>query len=114
MLISDWSSDVCSSDLSLTICTSNDSVRASSTPFTVYVTSHSVPGSMVPPQVPGPVGQAIVGVMNNPTLHPALPKHDSRVMSSCNTTDRKSVGEGKSVSVSVDLGGCRTIKKNKN
>src|SRR3546814_18319609 len=27
--------------------------------------------------------------------------------------DRKSVGSGKSVSVSVDLGGCRIIKKNK-
>src|SRR3546814_14292482 len=40
-----------------------------------------------------------------------LPGHLERVVA--RTTDRKSVGEGKSVSVRVDLGGRRIIKKKK-
>src|SRR3546814_20310472 len=68
MRISDWSSDVCSSDL----------------PFFV-----------------GPV-RRVRGALPHPTCQPAV--------GWC-AGDRKSVVEGKSVSVRVDLGGRRIIKK---
>src|SRR3546814_16800684 len=78
MRISDWSSDVCSSDLS------------------VHIAAHSL-GTIV-------------------AQHFAV-KHANRVRSLAlfgpflAPPDRKSVVEGKSVSVRVDLGGRRIIKK---
>src|SRR3546814_18793076 len=73
MRISDWSSDVCSSDLR--------AVRRAD------------------------------GGLRAPAEGPAAPWRAP--LSSPVRRDRKSVGEGKSVSVRVDLGGRRLIKKNR-
>src|SRR3546814_12426474 len=91
MRISDWSSDVCSSDL-----------RAPS--------SH-----------PGPAGRFHLLRGNGATRgrqschHGPLPCRAllgrTRPCPPARTVDRKSVVEGKSVSVRVDLGGRRIIKK---
>src|SRR3546814_17882572 len=79
MRISDWSSDVCSSDLtalgSLDFMESIDCYRNETTRFADFILPQT--GSL---------------------------EHE----------DRKSVVEGKSVSVRVDLGGSRIIKKKKN
>src|SRR3546814_14219955 len=92
MRISDWSSDVCSSDLELR------------------------------PAVPRADGQArrrlhrgsLAGHLDRPEVclaQPAIHRgHDHRGLR-LPPPDRKSVGSGKSVSVRVDLGGRRIIKK---
>src|SRR3546814_20762359 len=106
MRISDWSSDVCSSDLAiagdealLAAQASDGSVwivdpvdgtanfAAGRTPFTVVV-AYLLDG------------QTRAGWIHDPCANRT-------------TTDRKSVVEGKSVSVRVDLGGCSIIKKKK-
>src|SRR3546814_19568989 len=86
MRISDWSSDVCSSDLRL---------RAG------------------PIAVSGAAGgrrrQAVERTSNAASPASGRPETSTEV-----TSDRKSVVEGKSVSIRVDLGGRRNIKtKNK-
>src|SRR3546814_19820256 len=78
MRISDWSSDVCSSDLNssgLRLC--------------------SATGAMM-------ICRMSARVRAGDPMRP----------SSTNSADRKSVVKGKSVSVRVDLGGRRNIKKN--
>src|SRR3546814_7274183 len=79
MRISDWSSDVCSSDL--------------------HPGEDRQGARRALPDPTGPVGQA------QRSLADALRRHEA---------DRKSVVSGKSVSVRVDLGGRRIIKKQKN
>src|SRR3546814_15162635 len=54
---------------------------------------------------------AVVGWLFQPSFLSFLPKERPGV--SRGTRDRKSVVKGKSVSVRVDLGGCRTIKNKK-
>src|SRR3546814_1999985 len=91
MRISDWSSDVCSSDL-----------KAASAPFLI----------------PSPAYFSIVrsnarncaGLTGLPSS--AMPQPSIRAFNA-SPRDRKSVGEGKRVSVRVDLGGRRIIKKKK-
>src|SRR3546814_12770815 len=89
MRISDWSSDVCSSDLPVMFyngATADARWRIgwiSFSPDFSYVTGGGLEPLLMPP--------------------PAKER-----------TDRKSVVEGKSVSVRVDLGGRRIIKKKKN
>src|SRR3546814_16466458 len=100
MRISDWSSDVCSSDLP---------PRCDM----IAISAHKVHGPKgigalwlrddvaLTPVIHGG-GQE--GGLRSGTLSPAL---------CAGFGDRKSVGEGKSVSVRVDLGGRRSIKKKK-
>src|SRR3546814_8319738 len=89
MRISDWSSDLCSSDLS----TSTESFKASS-----KSALKNAPCWRDPPELTrGDYG--------------TYPRTNGATRGT--RTDRKSVVEGKSVSVSVDLGGSRSIKKKK-
>src|SRR3546814_15164618 len=108
MRISDWSSDVCSSDL-LQKCRRfpdcQDEQRQN------Y--RHSLYKSY--PEYFGPIKKLQIFSCLYRPLHG---KDGSRLVLSCfsgrNTgcqRDRKSVVEGKSVSVSVDVGGRRIIKK---
>src|SRR3546814_14592928 len=83
MRISDWSSDVCSSDLA-----ANDATLA-----TVALRPRLIWGPGDPHLLPGLVARARAGRL--------------RLIDG---GDRKSVVEGKSVSVRVDLGGRRIIK----
>src|SRR3546814_19019637 len=94
MRISDWSSDVCSSDLAPSIST-------------LPADGFSRPAAALSSvDLPQPVG---------PTMATNSPGATARSMPATARwlKDRKSVVEGKSVSVSVDLGGRRLIKKNK-
>src|SRR3546814_14055642 len=92
MRISDWSSDVCSSDLE------------QCGPDKKYRTLVALAGE------PGADGEARHELrqhhrqIEHPHEHPQPPRVDA-------FADRKSVAEGKSVSVRVDLGGRRIIKK---
>src|SRR3546814_20162181 len=83
MRISDWSSDVCSSDLSLRFRLAREAkaVPATSAAFAEHAAEAA-----------------------SNALKSALPKGAAQ--------DRKSVVEGKSVSVRVDLGGRRIIQQN--
>src|SRR3546814_7969315 len=85
MRISDWSSDVCSSDLCF--------------PINVGGASASGPRRIVCWRCRGESGDW------NAALMPCRITHGRLV------ADRKSVGEGQSVSVRVDLGGHSIIKK---
>src|SRR3546814_17862707 len=102
MRISDWSSDVCSSDL---LRLADGSLRTIHPAHIVMATSQ-------------------IGTPNVPTI-PTLERFSGQVMHSSRFkrgsewadrnvlvlgTDRKRVVEGKSVSVSVDLGGRSIIK----
>src|SRR3546814_14312195 len=98
MRISDWSSDVCSSDLLIA-----RAVEAGGT-HAVYGGSVQSPAVARVATMAGLMGVPVTIVIGATTAAKALPKH----------ADRKSVVEGKSVSVRVDLGGCRIIKKKKN
>src|SRR3546814_12368870 len=92
MRISDWSSDVCSSDL-----------------VDVYLPQHDARCSSL--------GQIDVDAASEPNETDSLPPchHISGLHKGHNPSghqaDRTSVVEGKSVSVSVDLGGRSIIKK---
>src|SRR3546814_11056544 len=98
MRISDWSSDVCSSDL-LALCLSSSATPAGS--------------SSSPPAAASSAGVASAGSGYAPR---SSRKRASRQLPAAQATpsgvrDRKGVGEGKRVSVRVDLGGRRYIKK---
>src|SRR3546814_18604151 len=88
MRISDWSSDVCSSDLVTQV--------ASRPPARPPSTGEVKPPCSKPATKPTKVSTRISG----PGVVSARPR-----------PDRKSVVSGKSVSVRVDLGGRRIIKK---
>src|SRR3546814_13698142 len=99
MRISDWSSDVCSSDLPRfagrrSIARSTVVRRSISARLRGWETGRSSPPSPASEEVP----------LSSDTAPPAA-RTTSR--------DRKSVVEGKSVSVRVDLGGRRIMKKKK-
>src|SRR3546814_12924203 len=103
--ISDWSSDVCSSDL----------VR----PRRRAPPCKAVAGAHVGARWPKPETgiRYETGQCRQRPKHPEPPHrhegpHSPSVRSAARTTDRKSVVSGKSVSVRVDLGGSRLIKKN--
>src|SRR3546814_20909507 len=114
MRISDWSSDVCSSDLFA--------------PSPGTVTSYHVPGGMhvrvdsglyqgyrVPPYYDSMIGKLIVyGRTREGCLMRLRRALEEYVIEGVKTTiDRKSVVQGTSGSVRVDLGGHRIIKKKK-
>src|SRR3546814_20567576 len=97
MRISDWSSDVCSSDLSPPGCPPRcgPARRPSPAPLTAGVLPELEPPLPAPPH---PALLALVWLRQRPA--PARRRED-----------RKSVVKGKRVSVRVDLGGRRLIKK---
>src|SRR3546814_13377967 len=93
MRISDWSSDVCSSDLNAFYRTA---------PF------RKMPDRFRPQSGPYPRGG--IGTIGQGKGCAAAPRPES-----CpKDRDRKSVVEGKGVSVRVDIGGRRSIKKKNN
>src|SRR3546814_7996390 len=108
--ISDWSSDVCSSDLSVYIvrCPAASLVRTTRTGAPPHDPYHRSSGWQRRAQAGRTLGAPVDGVPAE-RLHRARRcrhRHGPR--------DRKSVVEGKSVSVRVDLGGLRIIKNTKN
>src|SRR3546814_15510408 len=99
MRISDWSSDVCSSDLNLGI---SQGGHENAPPAICHQG-----GDHGFAQVNADKGQhTLLQRHAEVTQNKAEPRHTAR--------DRKSVVKGKSVSVRVDLGGSRLIKKKKN
>src|SRR3546814_18955359 len=88
MLISDWSSDVCSSDL-----------------LSRQISRRDRRGGRGRPDRRRPVPARPVGQISRYARRARL-----RRLGECHRRDRKSVVLGKSVAVSVDLGGRRTIK----
>src|SRR3546814_20558225 len=100
MRISDWSSDVCSSDLPRTAPPAVRSVPGSGTETTVSAaTIQAAPGSD--------------GRCGRRRAYAGTARTQSRRGDAGERPDRKSVVKGKSVSVRVDLGGRRIIKKKK-
>src|SRR3546814_15131367 len=97
MRISDWSSDVCSSDLATAaVFGSWHSERAK-----VYRRLNHISGDW---GTAVNVQAMVFGIMGDTSATGVAFTRDP-------STDRKSVVEGKSVSVRVDLGGRRIIKK---
>src|SRR3546814_14080669 len=96
---SDWSSDVCSSDLVCSECLSDPAVGDDQSEHTCV---KCLQGRDVPNE-DADMGKVRAGKSGHVTLLPrgVLP------------LDRKSVARGKSVSVRVDLGGSRPIKTKK-
>src|SRR3546814_11682527 len=102
MRISDWSSDVCSSDLT-----------ARSPSFASIHTgraNHSIPARSISRSTCRGLGAKLIGSPSvlRKTISPDRAWSKNRIAS-----DRKSVVAGKSVSVRVDIGGRRIIKKKK-
>src|SRR3546814_15409570 len=91
MRISDWSSDVCSSDLG----------ARDHRIFQPAGEARPLPARKEIPQGGGPL----------PGRRAAHPDRSARGRRAAGNADRKSVESGKSVSVRVDLGGRRIIKK---
>src|SRR3546814_12391180 len=100
MRISDWSSDVCSSDLLAAIGRRRDVARDRAA-FGVLRDAHAFAGAVI--------GPAVIAADDIAVLAPALGELCRAV-----AADRKSVVLGKSVSVSIAFGGRRIIKKKKN
>src|SRR3546814_13430296 len=99
MRISDWSSDVCSSDLAAGDPNGDAQAFMERQPVLQALTDDQLAGRFTQP--------------DGPAAH--LPQRHARVRDvqfcAVGLQDRKSVVEGKSVSVRVDLGGRRSIKK---
>src|SRR3546814_687242 len=100
MRISDWSSDVCSSDL-----TGSRRTRRSSP-------ARRAPVGRWSGGTRRTAGRSREGRVARGSGRPARIRARGASRPACRRTDRKSVVEGKSVSVRVDLGGGRSIKKN--
>src|SRR3546814_16542454 len=95
MRISDWSSDVCSSDL-FTACSSSDPALTSSEDPPLRAVHQMT--RMTPRR-------------GSDGYQGAWPGRDQGRRQGHSEGDRKSVVEGKSVSVRVDLGGRRILQK---
>src|SRR3546814_13370271 len=104
MRISDWSSDVCSSDLCRIA-----PIRPLSTRAHVSKTLHLayLPQRCISDFLPPACRRSSRGKKDRPP-RPSLP-----LRADAASSDRKSVVEGKRVSVRVDPGGRRIIKKKK-
>src|SRR3546814_12993348 len=102
MRISDWSSDVCSSDLIRAAAVKLDAVQRAALGLDPF-TGNAISPQAVLEQLPrGGGGPVDLGPMSGDQCR----RHIMR-------RDRKSVGEGKRVAVREDRGGRRYIKKKK-
>src|SRR3546814_12143782 len=99
MRISDWSSDVCSSDLP----------PSASILWVAGWGSGQVPLQKI--ALSRFLEQTLSRCWNSTVRAPKLPRSEEGAKEGAKEGDRKSVVEGKSVSVRVDLGGRRIIKK---
>src|SRR3546814_16408613 len=108
MRISDWSSDVCSSDL-------HDGRGRHQHALIGEPVGLFIAGIAVVPFDPAPVD--LVSLRGSIERLPQILVLDRLPVGSLPATrlpvDRTSVVSGKSVSVSVELGGCRSLKKKK-
>src|SRR3546814_20983851 len=114
MRISDWSSDVCSSDLNCAHgggCTvSSDQVARIDSDRNSHGTNNITSDSIDSDSATTNSRHTAVSIMPCPrTASPSTRRRSRRRAASA--PDRKSVVSGKSVSVRVDLGGRRIIKK---
>src|SRR3546814_5602391 len=108
MGISDWSSDVCSSDLSVVGSLGGTVGSLGGVVGSVGI----VPGSAGGVVAVGSVGTGWPGVvMSSPAGGVSCASAGKLTAAAPIQRDRKSVVSGKSVSVRVDLGGRRIIKK---
>src|SRR3546814_11494607 len=109
MRISDWSSDVCSSDLSVP----PEEIRRINAVMTMVggqvVYGEEDFADLAPPLPPASHSWAPVVAFASPGMRTASVQPSVQHARSCQ--DRKSVVWGKRVSVRVDLGGRRFIKK---
>src|SRR3546814_17105773 len=114
MRISDWSSDVCSSDLLTFDVHVPDDVPAGAVLVArngvVVTKTCTAPGVAAPD--PCEASRSRTGDTLRMTVHSTRASQWDLVVPS--VLDRKSVVTGKSVSVRVNLGGCRIFKKKKN
>src|SRR3546814_13205419 len=105
MRISDWSSDVCSSDLQFSLCVNISPRQFRQSDFVERIESclatHGLPYAMLKLEIT----EGIVIQNLDDTI--------AKMRRLKNLGDRKSVVSGKSVSVRVDLDGRRIIKKKK-
>src|SRR3546814_13865297 len=110
MRISDWSSDVCSSDLQELQALADflEDLVGNFAPAPGEFQAAEVVGSVANRQV----GHRRQGFLTDPHM-PRLPTQTGTTAVGAGL-DRKSVVSGKSVAVRVDLGGRRIIKKKKN
>src|SRR3546814_18789572 len=109
MRISDWSSDVCSSDLR----PANQSLKPTFTRIryvhAAYLQCYAASGLLTWCQLPRLLSDCRhAGRSMRAPLHA---RHSAGVL---RPLDRKSVVSGKSVSVRLDIGGSRIITQNKN
>src|SRR3546814_12200826 len=107
MRISDWSSDVCSSDLLNATDTQLAALQARAMDLRTKLSG--LEGRIVAAPEVEREYQAVTR-----DLASARAKYDEMLKRQMDAEDRKSVVWGKSVSVSVELGGGRIIKKKKN
>src|SRR3546814_20506503 len=117
--ISDWSSDVCSSDLDV-LCAHLCALRSLRTDcFTLSPRLRGSEFSSLLPAVTAEVGafhrlgQPHVSQQNHGQEHEVQRRPGLKLEVVRKRSDRKSVVEGKGVSVRVDLGGRRYIKTKK-
>src|SRR3546814_13989983 len=112
MRISDWSSDVCSSDLPATICTpSPDDPEAGPDNPNCVRTSNGGNADLEPIKSQNHDASLEWYFSRGGSLTLGLFQRDVTGFISDFTTDRQRVVSGKSVSVRVDLGGRRILKK---
>src|SRR3546814_18464885 len=102
MRISDWSSDVCSSDLIASIA--NAIILSLAEPFAIEGVQVRI-GSSVGIAVADGAAVSAAALVRNADLAPYAAQDPGR--------DRKSAASGNTVSVRVDLGGRRVIKTKK-
>src|SRR3546814_15791532 len=117
MRISDWSSDVCSSDLQWSgglirhnihkedVRFDAESLGNLVKPIDTYAVLSPLQSAHISPVDSSDIGQSL---LREPAGRSQQPQVLCKIISA--RQDRKSVGEGKSVSVRVNLGGRRNIK----
>src|SRR3546814_13419379 len=109
MRISDWSSDVCSSDLVFAISSASARLLRPKSKRTV-LSANSTKCSYLQKKTPPP---RTLKVAAHRSVSSSIALAPSERLPVRKTSDRKSGVSGKSVSVRVDLGGRLIIKKKK-
>src|SRR3546814_20668640 len=121
MRISDWSSDVCSSDLSRASLSSSTATMRPPSATSAWPSSTTPSGSIGISQR-GASSRSTVCMTESKagtvelearSLTEARPYDAMPVVEYARPIDRKSVGEGKSASLGLDHGGRRILKKKK-